>query len=320
MQIITPKFKRKTNPMGVYKILFDDQYFYIGGSCFLKNRFRHWKTRLRAGNPKNKNIKSILHQTQKAKFVVLERIFNKEQLRDREDFYLKKYFNDPLCLNRCPSAFNNKGLKLFPEEVTEKSNRQKGKKLNRISSPEITELHRKKSIERGLGSSVAVLDLNGNVMKIYNSINECCRDQNTDRKTLSGIFKGKRKTTKGKTYRKIDSEGNIKEPIKRPSRRPGNPKGHHLNPAGMMKIKEWINTHIEYKRYVSVAKFSKEGDFICKYDSICAAARELNTDHGNLNRRMKNMHFINGFLYFPLNKQIEYPFPVMAALQANSGL
>jgi len=308
MQIITPKFNRKINPMGVYKILFDDQYFYIGGSCFLKNRFRHWRTRLRAGNPKNKNIKSILDKVQKIEFVVLEKIFQKTQLRDREDFYLKKYFNDPFCLNRCPSAFDNTGLKLLPEEVTEISNRQKGKKINRKVSPEKTELRRKKSIELGLGSSVAVLDLNGDVIKIYNSINECCRDQNIDRKTLTRIFKGIRKTAKGKTYRKIDAAGIIITPPIRIRKKPGRLPGYHLNHTGMLKIMEWVNSNIEIGKYVSVAKFSKNGEFVCKYDSICAAARGANQEVGGFRVRMKAIYSIAGFLYFPLNRKLAHSF------------
>jgi len=102
-------FKDKEILMGVYKLIFDEKYFYIGSSTDLKKRMDRWESILRSGFYKNQNIKKILPLTCVVEFEIIELVNYPLLAMATENIYLKQEWNNPLLLNQCPDAFGTKG-------------------------------------------------------------------------------------------------------------------------------------------------------------------------------------------------------------------
>lgn len=97
---------------GVYKIIIDSKWFYIGSSTDLIKRIGKWRSYLtRKANLHNKNISKVLSDQSVIEFKLIKRCKNTEPVKCHEDKYIKKWFNNPNCLNRCPSAFSTKGVR-----------------------------------------------------------------------------------------------------------------------------------------------------------------------------------------------------------------
>ena len=93
------------NNMGVYKITFDTGHFYFGSSANLIGRFATWKSTIRNGiSNGNSKLYPIIKDVKSAKIEIVE-FCDKEKLKEREDFYLKKYFPNDLILNKSKNAY-----------------------------------------------------------------------------------------------------------------------------------------------------------------------------------------------------------------------
>lgn len=117
MEFIFPKFREGSwvRPIcGVYKIIFDDKYFYIGSSVHLRRRIDQWHGAI-TGRPHYSKlypaISQIISTVNKIRFEIVEDGLSRSTVRIIEDFYIKKSVGNPLFLNQSPSAFNNLGYK-----------------------------------------------------------------------------------------------------------------------------------------------------------------------------------------------------------------
>lgn len=183
-------FDRKLgNSMGVYKMIFDNADFYIGGSVKLRSRLSEWKFRIRDGKPKNKNILALLKKCKQVTFEILEFVTEKSEVKIREDFHLKQNWGSTLLLNRCPSAFDNSGLKLTEEESANLIKNLRNARKHIYTIEEIQK-RREFAVDMGLGQKVGKFSVDDVLIEIYPSISEAARSNNTTSKTLQHFFKG----------------------------------------------------------------------------------------------------------------------------------
>lgn len=182
MQIFTqPKIGRGKYPPGVYKIIFDGQYFYIGSSVNMKSRITQWKVRLRSGTNKNKRIRELFKKSKEIKFEILEVSVNH---KEREDFYIKSNWNNPYLLNMCPNAHNNIGLKNLPRE----------------------------SMLRRGGKPIAAFDLNWNFIERFDYIADANKKVGLGSSKISSFLNGKCQYIKGYKFKLINEDGSYVEP------------------------------------------------------------------------------------------------------------
>ncbi len=115
MEFIKYEFKRKQNPSGIYKVIFDDKHFYIGSSIKLKSRMSAWRARLfNTKFLKSKNISLILPSTSVVKFEIVEIInCNESLLREKETILISDNWDNPLFLNRCPDSNSPKNMRPY---------------------------------------------------------------------------------------------------------------------------------------------------------------------------------------------------------------
>lgn len=90
----------------IYKLQHDDGYFYIGSTVNeLRKRLRQHKDNI---HPNQRVYKHIAGEWDKVRIVLIEEFSceNKEQLRRKEDEYIQKELNNPLCLNTNHAVLN----------------------------------------------------------------------------------------------------------------------------------------------------------------------------------------------------------------------
>lgn len=103
----TPKSKCKC----VYVLMFPDGSFYIGSTSNFRGRLSGYRSAFKnsIGNV-NKLVAKKWNEFKSATFQIVERVENSEDLRHKEDVYIKASVGNPLLLNRSKSAFNNSGM------------------------------------------------------------------------------------------------------------------------------------------------------------------------------------------------------------------
>lgn len=173
----------KETDSGVYKMIIDDKWFYIGSSNKLRRRFSYWRTSLRGGKGLAQNMKSIIGSIKFVKFEIIEFVYNAQDVLVRENMHIQLHFNDDNCLNHCPSSFNIKGFIKYKGYV-------------------------KPVKVRGMPTQpkkVAMIDSNGDIVKIFPSIESAKREGYQAHKVL----RKKMITSKGFRFRFLDENGNI---------------------------------------------------------------------------------------------------------------
>lgn len=116
-----PILKYGFNPPAVYRIDFDNGFYYIGSSMIVKTRWNTWRTNLKRDKFQSKLIENSIKTATAATVSILEfcKVLDEKALKERETEYLLSYFNDPLFLNMSPNGVTNEGLtfKVLPEQL-----------------------------------------------------------------------------------------------------------------------------------------------------------------------------------------------------------
>lgn len=73
---IMPYFKWGEKFAGVYKMIINDEFFYVGSSKNVRQRMWGWRFRISSGKPKNTNIKKMLPVIKTVQFEIIERCTN----------------------------------------------------------------------------------------------------------------------------------------------------------------------------------------------------------------------------------------------------
>ncbi len=183
---------------GVYKFTIDDKWFYVGSSTDLGKRIGKWRGYLkRKQGFNNRNIKKVLTGQSVIKFKILRKCKLTEPVKPFEDAYLKKWFHNPNCLNRCPSAFSSKGVR-----------------------PPMGETAKPKYISKGgtwpSPKGVARFDMDWNYIDQTRTITEmaailgCSRPSDFTSK-ISDVIRGKVKYYKGYKFKFINPDGSFQD-------------------------------------------------------------------------------------------------------------
>lgn len=173
---------------GVYKISFDDKYFYIGSSKSVHHRIMNWKHRLSIKEPKNINILEIIDKVKCVSFSILERVDNFLELRQKETDWITENWENKLLLNRCPSGYNNKNIRPYNSYV--KPEKIKGE----ITPPK----------------PVGQFDQNGTLLFKFYSISAA--ERATGCRDITSQLQGKRGLYNGYIFKEIYPDGSYKEP------------------------------------------------------------------------------------------------------------
>ncbi len=211
MEFIRPVFEKKIILSGVYKITFDDHWFYIGSSVNLKSRAAGWNGRFNSPRLlKNKNIKYIFPTITKAVFEIIEVCENDlELLRAKETQYIGLHWNNPLLLNICPDGATNAGLRashIIPEII--KPARLKGP----ISLPK----------------KVAVFNSHGHLIKVCDSFTKCSKEFRIKHEDIHKILSGKRGQPARVDLKLVNDDGSFSDPPKFIPAKGGNINGRNI--------------------------------------------------------------------------------------------
>lgn len=123
MKWIMPKLFYGDNPVCVYRIDFNNGFFYIGGTKAIKTRINTWRTVCRV----KKMTKVMAHNVSgasKATVTIIERT-SLAHLKDRETYHIREHFANKMNLNQSPSGYDNTGLKPIPAHLKRKKKKKK---------------------------------------------------------------------------------------------------------------------------------------------------------------------------------------------------
>lgn len=246
--------------MGVYKISFDDAYYYIGSSVDLRSRFIGWRTRMKAGTNKNKKIREIIKHTDVIEFTILELVEHIDDLRAKESFYINTYWDDPLLLNYCPNGDSNKGIRWNEEDLKNR------KRATFFAKP------------------VAIFNKDGILVKRFDFIIDAAKYLNIDRRDITKYLKGRRSTLKGFSIKLIGKNEEYIEPAPFLSKK---------KPPKSPRVKQ-PNTPSK-----EIIKYSLSGIELNRYTSINQAAKSMNTDKRNFKKLIKKSpkSYYKGFIW-----------------------
>jgi len=233
---------------GVYRIInLLNEKFYIGSTIdLMKRKVNHFNI-LKINKHKNKHLQNSWNKygEENFKFEIIELVEDVNNLIDREQYYISKYWDScKTCYNISPTAGNTLGVKMSEESKMKMSKLKTGKKLS--------EEHKKKISESGKGRKLTKEN-----QQILIKANTGAKRSEETKKKMSKIHKGK----------KLSNETKYKISIAN--------KGHNVSEETRRKVGEAHNKPIK--------AFKKDtNEFIGKYKSITECAKILNINLKNI--------------------------------------
>lgn len=267
---------------GVYKLTFDGQAFYIGGTNSLRARFAKWRRDMFTGVFKNFQVKEAYEKCREVKMEIIEEIFDLTTLDARETFYINKFWGNPLFLNRSPSAKTNKGMKLTDWQIQEIKDR---------------------SI--GTGQRVAKFDKENNIVCTYISIAEAIEKNSMCRSDIMRVFKYRGRTYKGFTYRRVGEDGIPIDPLPFPTK-PRAKRGpmpeetkRKIAEGNRRRSASGLNELPPHTK--AMVKKDNDGNIVEQFASFSQLAAKIGTDPGNLRKMLRKGRpgYYKGYFYFP---------------------
>lgn len=171
-----PKLQHGFNPPAVYRIDFDNNFFYVGSTKKLKTRMASWRTIMRREKFPSKAFREYIKGATSGVMKILE-ITTIESLQERETFHIRENFYDPFFLNQSANGYTvgRRELKPIPKYLQRK---KKGKKKTN-----------KKIWAYSKG--VIQFDLQGNYIMSHACISDAAKHIGVDSTTISGHIKTK---------------------------------------------------------------------------------------------------------------------------------
>ncbi len=276
-----PGLPRKPVIAGVYKLSFDDTWFYFGSTKNILSRFHKWKTELSRGIYKNFRLAEVCVASSRVKMEIIEVISEPERLLERETHYLQQYWGNPLLLNRAPQGGTNTGMKLGEQ--------QKVALRARLSK---------------LGCPVGKYTKDGIFVEKYDSIATTVKANKLSKKALYIVLRYSGRSTGGFVYRKLDAEGNPILPPPRPQNlnKKRGPMSSETKKRMCTSQKKWRTTEDYMPVHAKpMVKCDAEGNILEKYRSFHFLASTLKADPRSLNQMLKKGRpgYYKGFFYHP---------------------
>lgn len=201
----------------IYNLIND--FCYIGSTKNYNNRVAGHKFDLKRGKA-NRNLSKFVkeHGLDKIVFEVLEEIYKDEDLKIREDFWMKKYKN---LWNVAPEPYTNKGSTMPESHKRKTSKRMKGNTITKNKkmpeshgknikkyweeNPDKLEKMKQKNresqlkIDKSGWKTYKLIDVykDEKLIDTVKSLKEVCKKYNLTHSCASKVLQGKQKITKG---------------------------------------------------------------------------------------------------------------------------
>jgi hypothetical protein len=225
---------------GVYKITFGNEWFYIGCSRNLRNRFFAWEHKFRVKKSKNFKIQAAMQVVDNINFEILNETETHAEALFKESFYISLYACDEKLLNmvgkgikyynlrddrKKVAAFNKQGEHIITyQSITDAEKVYgndcvrrffRGEKLSskgctfklidsdgRFIDFKIRERRRMPNrIRPECRKPVNQYDINGNFIKRFDRVADAVKASGVTKSIIWRVLKGKRKQHKGFIYR-----------------------------------------------------------------------------------------------------------------------
>lgn len=242
MIFIIPRLAKDSFRPGVYRILFDNKWLYIGSSGDVANRIRRWHSCINGNvHYKNINMKMVLPETKEIRFEILEYFETPEQALEREGQLLKEFGDYEWLLNRCPESDSPKGVRPYigQQLVSRKA-------------------HLPKS---AYYKPVAKFDEDGRLLEKYESVKASALANGVIPKRISAAIKGNMGKCKGFVFKYVNKDGSFDEP-------------------GYKKRNYKVNR--PYRKYPGkkVLQINNDGIVVAEHYGLCNAAKAVNLKSG----------------------------------------
>jgi predicted GIY-YIG superfamily endonuclease len=167
-----PKLTYGYNPPAVYRMDFNNGYFYIGSSKKVKTRFLGWRTKFKTNRHSSKLFEYYTQSATEVTVSILE-YASLDNFKDRETYYIGLFFNDPLCINRSPSGFTNTGLKPLPPHLV----KPKKEKIPKPPKPKKARVYKPPPADHvwAFSKGVVQFDLKGNYIQSHKSMSDAAK-------------------------------------------------------------------------------------------------------------------------------------------------
>lgn len=180
---------------GVYRLIFDNKYFYIGSSKCLKTRLNIWVQSFKTGRMHNKKMKECSSSCQSVCFETLE-YTSVENAKSAENKYLLTFLGDEYLLNRSFDAHSNKGVKWTEEEKASMS--------AAVMKMGVRGRPKKKipAIRNRCPVVIDSFDLQGVGLGRFPSVREAAKYFGLNHKRISRVINGLSKSTNGYIFKR----------------------------------------------------------------------------------------------------------------------
>ena len=97
--------------IGIYKMTFSNNHYYIGQAVDTNRRFTQHKRELTKGTHSNSRLQNCFNKYGEPKFEVIQEC-SKEELNSIETKYLFEHVDNELCCNMCREGKSRKGIEV----------------------------------------------------------------------------------------------------------------------------------------------------------------------------------------------------------------
>lgn len=224
---------------GVYKITFSDSTFYIGGSVHLRSRAAQWGNIAVTGKgtPGKDVGTNMLNKIRESSFASLDivELCSKEDVKDRESFYLDKHKEDKKMLSsddngawKAVLQYKEDGLfikKHYSISAAARYNKTTVSGIQRVLAGERStckgmvfiyehDYHKRrveivrgryKQAERKNGRDVLMIDSNGVVVKRFKKIADAAKEMGRRPASITRVLSGYQNKCNGFVFKYVES-------------------------------------------------------------------------------------------------------------------
>ncbi len=187
---------------GIYRIDLGNGWFYIGSAVNLKQRENRHRSGLKCKNHDNGKMQNVWNKYGIFKFTILEQC-RKNELLNREQFYLDQYFNDAKNVNINPTAGSMVGYTHTAKTLVKLSAASKGRIPSADTRAKMSAAGKGKSKSMEHRAKISIAN-KGKIFSIEHRANlsNACRNKKLSmehRAKISEANKGRKHTEKTKT-------------------------------------------------------------------------------------------------------------------------
>jgi group I intron endonuclease len=203
------------NHCGVYKITnLKNNKCYIGSSINIIRRWGEHKRHLINNKHTNIHLQKSWnkHGENSFLFEIIEYVENKENLVNREQYYLDEFkkCNSKILYNLCPVAYSALGFKHSKDTKNKMSESHKGlthkkdtiikmiknkNKQSKQTKDKLSEINKGRTPQNK--QPIYQIDLNNNILKQWDCVTDAAKTLNLSPSLICSVCRGKRKTTGG---------------------------------------------------------------------------------------------------------------------------